>query len=80
MKKVYLKAYMAKNLGDDLFLKMFADRYGDKNKIYLYANSEYKKMLNNKVISCKNIFVVLLNIFKENNVKTKEIKNEIMYK
>ena len=61
MKKVYLKAYMAKNLGDDLFLKMFADRYGDNNKIYLYANFDYKKMLNNKVVTCKNIFTILFN-------------------
>lgn len=80
MKKVYLKAYMAKNLGDDLFLKMFADRYGDKNKIYLYSNSEYKKMLNNKVISCKNIFVVLLNkILKLVTGKRKDIQS-LFYK
>lgn len=60
-KKVYLKSYIVKNLGDDLFLKMFADRYGDKNKIYLYAGSEYKKILNSKVVPCKNIFTILFN-------------------
>lgn len=60
-KKVYLKAYMMKNLGDDLFLKMFVDRYGDKNKIYLYTGSEYKRMLDGKVVACKNVFTVLFN-------------------
>ena len=80
MKKVYLKAYMAKNLGDDLFLKIFADRYGEKNKIYLYANSDYKKMLDNKVIACKNIFVVLFNkILKLVTKKRKDIQS-IFYK
>ena len=32
------------------------------------------------MMTLKIFFVILLNIFKENNVKTKEIKNEIMYK
>lgn len=79
-KKVYLKAYMVKNLGDDLFLKMFADRYGDKCKIYLYAGSEYKKMLNGKVVSCKNIFTVLFNKTLKLLTKKKKDIQSFLYK
>lgn len=79
-KKVYLKAYMMKNLGDDLFLKMFVDRYSDKNTIYLYTGSEYKKMLNGKIIACKNIFTILFNkILKLITRKKKDIQS-ILYK
>lgn len=60
-KKIFLKGYMCKNLGDDIFFKMFVDRYGENNKIYIYADSEYKKILNNKVVNCKNIFTILFN-------------------
>lgn len=79
-KKVYLKAYMVKNLGDDLFLKMFVDRYGDKNKIYLYANSDYKKMLNNKVTICKNVFTILFNKTLKLITKKRRDIQSVLYK
>lgn len=79
-KKIYLKAYMVKNLGDDLFLKIFVDRYGEKNKIYLYAGSEYKKMLNDKVVACKNIFTVLFNKLLKLFTKKKKDIQSFLYK
>lgn len=60
-KKVYLKAYTKKNLGDDLLLKIFFDRYGKENKIYLYTGNKYKKILSKNVITLKNIFTIFLN-------------------
>ena len=45
--KVYLKAYINKNLGDDLFIKVITDRY--KNcKFYIDADSKYLKIDNLK--------------------------------
>lgn len=79
-KKIYLKAYMVKNLGDDLFLKIFADRYGEKSKIYLYAGSEYKKMLRGKVVTCKNIFTVLFNKTLKLLTKKKKDIQSFLYK
>lgn len=60
-KKVYLKAYIKKNLGDDLLLKVFSDRYSEKNKIYLYAGNDYKKTLSKNVKTIKNIFIIIFN-------------------
>lgn len=41
MKKVYIYAYMAQNLGDDLMVRILCDRYPDV-QFYLYADTFYK--------------------------------------
>ena len=45
MKKVLLKAYLKKNLGDDLFVKIIVDRY--KNNFMIFSK-ENLKFLNNR--------------------------------
>lgn len=47
MKKIYLKCWFNKNLGDDLFVKIISDRY--KNKIYSRTIVPYKKNFNDNV-------------------------------
>ncbi len=44
MKKVYLKICLNKNLGDDIFLDMFLNRYPN---VSIYATSNYKYNINN---------------------------------
>ncbi|MBP3708095.1 MAG: polysaccharide pyruvyl transferase family protein [Clostridia bacterium] len=48
--KIYLKAYVKKNLGDDLFIKIITDRYKD-NDFFLDANAEYLDIKNLKCYS-----------------------------
>lgn len=45
MKKVFIKAYTQKNLGDDLFLKIITDRY--KNDFSTVTSAKYGKINNN---------------------------------
>lgn len=55
MKKVYLKAYLKKNLGDDLFLKIICERY---NCLFVVNNNpkiKYNGMCNN-LISNNSLF------------------------
>ena len=37
-KKVYVKAYLNYNLGDDLFVKILLDRYINSNNTYITYN------------------------------------------
>lgn len=57
MKKVFLEGYWASNLGDDLFVKVIAERYPHV-KFYLFANNKYK----NTFINYRNIKVVSYDI------------------
>ena len=41
MKKIFIYAYMAKNLGDDLMVRLLCDRYPNVD-FFLYADSFYK--------------------------------------
>jgi colanic acid/amylovoran biosynthesis protein len=53
-KKVMVNAYFAKNLGDDLFLKVLFDRYPSVEWYLLTANKEYYKIFNNY----KNVSII----------------------
>lgn len=46
MKNVLLKVYTAKNLGDDLFIKILIDRYPNV-QFYLEADKDYKNIFSN---------------------------------
>ena len=41
MKKIFIYAYMAKNLGDDLMVRILCERYPN-TKFYLFADAFYK--------------------------------------
>ena len=64
MKKVYVSAYLKKNLGDDLFVKILCDRY-KSTKFYILADKSYKEVFKDTnnicVINNKNIIIRLLN-------------------
>ena len=83
-KKVFINAYMVKNLGDDLFLKIFINRYGEKNKLYLYVNKEYKDVLKGNFIAYKNKIIVFFNkllkliTIDRMDIETLLSKNEIL--
>ncbi|WP_158591776.1 polysaccharide pyruvyl transferase family protein [Oceanobacillus halophilus] len=47
MKKILVCAYFAKNLGDDLFLKILFDRYPNVEWDLLTANRNYKRIFEN---------------------------------
>ncbi|MGV0922709.1 polysaccharide pyruvyl transferase family protein [Empedobacter tilapiae] len=55
MKKILLKVYTAKNLGDDLFIKIILDRYS-QTQFFLEAQSYYKNIF--KEYSNLNIYDV----------------------
>lgn len=83
--KVYLKCYLKKNLGDDLFLKIFIDRYSNMINTFStekYDLSVYPENLNMKFIT--PIFYRLINkistiLHKDNIIETKYIsQNDIM--
>lgn len=46
-KNVLVSAYFAKNVGDDLFLKVLFDRYENVNWYLLTPNDEYEKIFDN---------------------------------
>ena len=47
MKKVFVYAYMAQNLGDDLMVRILCDRY-PRVQFNLYADNFYKKAFKDK--------------------------------
>lgn len=56
MKKVFLKCYLIKNLGDDLFLKIISERY--KDNFYLISSLKYDDFKNENVkITYRNFFI-----------------------
>lgn len=74
MKKVFIKAYISKNLGDDLFIKILTDRY--KNKFICSSESKYLSKYNDNICVYNNLFILLKNHFFSNILK-KSIKSEI---
>lgn len=46
--KIYVKCFLSKNLGDDLFLRILCDRYDEK--FYLYSALDYSIISQNLVI------------------------------
>ena len=67
MKKIYLKGYLYKNLGDDLFFKMITERYPN---IDFYAFSKYKYNCKNniKIYQKKRILNKLLKVISNNKL------------
>ncbi len=53
-KSVYVKCFLSKNFGDDLFLKVLCDRYNEK--FYLYSSIDYPHISKNLEIKKINIF------------------------
>lgn len=63
MKRVFVNAWAAKNLGDDLFLKILSDRY--KNEMYCVSILNYENAYNSlKFVNENNVF---LRIFRKIN-------------
>ena len=63
MKKVFLDMYLKKNLGDDLFLKIFAERYNNCKFTVYQKKDLYSSIINNKnVIYKATFFNRLLNL------------------
>lgn len=59
--KIFADAYLKKNLGDDLFLKILSDRYS-KCDIYAYSNVRYpKKNLGDNVHMKSGILIGIIN-------------------
>lgn len=75
MKKVLLKAYTVKNLGDDLFIKIICQRYQNQfTIIYNGSTPTSLKKLNNLHISKNVIFRIKRKILKNHTIKNhKEI-------
>lgn len=58
-KNIYLKAYIEKNLGDDLFVKIITDRYSN-TQFYINSDANYLK-INNLISYKQNKFINLTN-------------------
>lgn len=75
MKRVFIHAYMAGNLGDDLLVRILCQRY-EKVKFFILADESYKlrfeKVRNLKVYSPNDKSVVFWNKFWK---KTKKVDN-----
>ena len=84
MKKVLIRAYSQKNLGDDLFIKILLDRYPE-TKFYMYStlnykNSTLKKYKNVKIVNHYMVRIInkLNSIFKINKYSIENImKNKV---
>lgn len=74
MKKILVKAYLAKNFGDDLFLKILFEKYKGSNFILDTTNNEYKEIFSNynNVYIIKSIFYKLLKLLKLEGVYYKK--------
>ena len=73
MKRIYVKGYFHGNLGDDLFLYIFLQRYR-RAKIYIFADkkkySELMKLGNLVVISSQNrIFNHIYNYYQKKGTR-----------
>lgn len=78
MKKVFLKCCLIKNLGDDLFVKIIADRY--KNTFHTLVNQKYSKKIfpSNLKIHYVNEFIYrairkLCNVLHTNDIVEKRV-------
>jgi len=63
--KIYMKAYLAQNLGDDLFVKILVDRY-KLHKFYAISNGykSYKKYFSNLKVYSNSYLYRLIRKFK----------------
>ena len=55
IRKIYLKAYLNKNLGDDLFIKIFSERYKDSNFITMSKEKYQNKFKNIEIFNNKKL-------------------------
>lgn len=60
MKKIFLKAYFNKNIGDDIFIKILTDRY--KENFITVTNYNYLN-ISNICIKRQNLFMKIINKF-----------------
>lgn len=72
MKKVYINAYLSKNLGDDLFVKVLVERY--RNSFYTYSTKKYVNHFGDNLHLISGFPIKILKkmsvvFFKENLVK-----------
>lgn len=73
MKKILLNMYLKKNLGDDLFLKIFAERYSN-SKLYILPLCNYnKKYLNKNIIQKRNLITRTFNFLDKKIGRNKAI-------
>lgn len=84
MKKVYIEAYLFKNLGDDLFVKIITERY--KNvEFYAQTREHYKRnTFSNNLKLYSNIGIGIINklyekLFNKYNYIGKRLKNKCDY-
>ncbi|MBS5938009.1 polysaccharide pyruvyl transferase family protein [Clostridium sp.] len=70
MKNILVKAYLVKNFGDDLFLKVLFDRYNKTNWIIDTNDKEYKEIFNkyNNVNIIKSSFFKILRKLNLHNI------------
>lgn len=70
MKNILVKAYLVKNFGDDLFLKVLFDRYNKTNWILDTNDKEYKEIFNkyNNVNIIKSSFFKILRKLNLHNI------------
>lgn len=84
MKKVYIDAYLFKNLGDDLFVKILTERYEDVT-FYTSTRISYNKSIFNKNLKIySGIFIGVINkifekIFKKYDFIGEKLKNKCDY-
>lgn len=78
MKKVFIKAYICRNLGDDLFIKILTDRY--KNKFICTSLNKYLAKYNNNIKVYNNLFILLKYKFFKESLKKNIIYDVFDYK
>ena len=71
--KIYLKYYSGRNLGDDLFVKLFAEHYSDR-KIYLIGNPLFKPKNIKNIRTPFVAYIITLLMFVCTRTKNKAIK------
>lgn len=76
MRKVYIDAYMEKNLGDDLFIDILVNRYTN----FFYGKSKYFYRKNNRNLKIYNhlFFVVINKIMMEINKKYYDVLGDFL--
>ena len=65
-RKILVDAYYAKNLGDDLFLKILFDRYSDVDWYLFGADEDYKNIFKeyDNVFIHKELWTKIYRVFK----------------
>lgn len=78
MKNVFIKAYICRNLGDDIFIKILIDRY--KNNFICSNVNKYLTKYNNNIRVYSNLFILLKNKFFKEILKKNIIYEVFDYK